>query len=1166
MTTKFVHLHLHSEFSLVDSTVRIKPMIDKVIERGMGAVAMTDMSNLFGMVKLFKMATAVGVKPIFGADVWIRFEDRPQNLSRLVVLCQNDVGYLNLKRLVSRSYQEGQVADRPTILIDWLKGNCDGLIALSAALDGDIGQAVKAGNPVLAESYLDAWQNFFSGRFFLELQRTGRPYEEMYIQQALQFSSSKKIPVVATNDVRFIDASDFDAHEVRVCICSGFTLEDNRRPKNYSPQQYLRSSDEMIELFRDIPQAIENSVHIAQACNVQLTLGKNYLPAFPIPEGHTEDSYFRKVSEEGLEQRLQFLQEQLPEGEVLDRAPYDERLRIELDVIIQMGFPGYFLIVADFIKWAKENDIPVGPGRGSGAGSLVAYALKITDLDPLEYELLFERFLNPERVSMPDFDIDFCMEKRDRVIEYVSEAYGRNQVSQIITYGTMAAKAVVRDVGRVLGQPYGFVDRIAKLIPFEIGMTLNKALEQEEDLRTLYQEDEDVTAILDMARSLEGLTRNVGKHAGGVVISPSDLNDFSPIYCESNGSGLVSQFDKGDVEDVGLVKFDFLGLRTLTIIDWAVKAINSNRDAQLEIERIPLDDKAAFDLLQSCQTTAVFQLESRGMKDLIRRLQPDCFEDIIALVALFRPGPLQSGMVDNFINRKHGREAVSYPDENYQHECLKETLEPTYGIILYQEQVMQIAQRMSGYSLGGADLLRRAMGKKKPEEMEKQRSVFAEGAKENNIDPDLAMKIFDLVEKFAGYGFNKSHSAAYALVSYQTAWLKAHYPPEFMAAVLSSDMDNTDKVVTLIEECRTMKLTVLPPNVNRSDYQFRASPKGEIIYGLGAIKGVGLAAIDVIIAERKNGEYRSLDDFCNRVDMSKANKKVMEALVSSGALDCFSENRAAIQAHLPYALQAAEQAQKNADAGMVDMFAMAEPEAQEKPLPDVPPWDEKTRLMHEKESLGLFLTGHPIDMYAEEIKQIAPTNLGQWHEKLDNPGASPGNSFRRKDEDATVAGLVVGIRTRNAFNGREAFVTLDDRSGRIDVRIFPDMLSEIEDIVQKDQIWVVEGGISYDDFNNGIRIKARKVELLETWRLNHAQALHINLNNGAGDKIDQLAEALRPYHINDCIPVIFKRREKGYEYRLKTDSWTLSASEECMLTLEQYLGKDGFYVDYSRPM
>jgi len=1158
MSTEFVHLHVHSEFSLVDSTVRLKPLIATTVERGMGAIALTDMSNLFALVKHFKAATAAGVKPIFGADVWIRHENRPQNLSRLVLLCQNDAGYLNLKRLISRSYQEGQIADRPTISVDWLVDNTQGLIALSAALDGDVGQAIQAQNPDLAETYLADWQRLFPGHYFLELQRTDRPFEEVYIQQAVELSARYQVPVVATNDVRFIDAADFDAHEVRVCICSGFTLDDNRRPRHYSDQQYLRSGEEMINLFKDIPQAIENTVNIARSCNVTLELGKNYLPAFPIPEGFTEDSYFRSVSEEGLETRMQFLQEQLPAGKTLDRQAYIDRLNIELDVIIQMGFPGYFLIVADFIEWAKQHDIPVGPGRGSGAGSLVAYALKITDLDPLEYELLFERFLNPERVSMPDFDIDFCMDKRDQVIDYVAEHYGRNKVSQIITYGTMAAKAVVRDVGRVLGHPYGFVDRIAKLIPFEIGMTLDKALDQEEDLKTLYQEDEEVTALLDMARSLEGLTRNAGKHAGGVVISPSDLNDFSPIYCEPGGSGLVSQFDKGDVEDVGLVKFDFLGLRTLTIIDWALKAINQQRVEKLEIERIELDDKSAFDVLQSCQTTAVFQLESRGMKDLIRRLQPDCFEDIVALVALFRPGPLQSGMVDDFINRKHGRSKVEYP-----HPALEPILKPTYGVILYQEQVMQIAQVLASYTLGGADMLRRAMGKKKPEEMAKQRTIFTEGALKNGVEAETATYIFDLMEKFAGYGFNKSHSAAYALVSYQTAWLKAHYPPEFMAAVLSSDMDNTDKVVILIEECREMKLKVLPPDVNRSDYMFRASEQGEIIYGLGAIKGVGQAAIEVIIAERDNGPYQSLDDFCQRVDMSKANKKVMEALVTSGALGCFSDNRAALQAHLPYALQAAEQEQKNQDAGMVDMFALEAQETKTSPLPDVEPWDEKTRLMNEKESLGLFLTGHPIELYEQEIKQIVSLNLGQWYEKLDNTDSSDGGSYRRKDEDATVVGLVIAIRTRNGFNGREAFVTLDDRSGRIDVRVFPDMLEQVESILQKDIMWVVEGGISYDDFNNGIRIKARKIELLETYRLNHAKALHIKLLNGNHKAVYQLGNKLKSFRVNDCIPLIFHDNKDGYDYRLKSESWTLSANDECMLALEQTLGKSSFYIEYN---
>ena len=1157
MPTQFVHLHVHSEFSLVDSTVRLKPLIGQVVERGMGAIALTDMSNMFALVKMFKIATAAGVKPIFGADVWIRFEDRPENLSKLVLLCQNDVGYLNLKRLISRSFQEGQVADRPTILVDWLEGNTEGLLCLSSGLEGDVGQAIRAQNVELAEEYLDAWQVLFPNRFFIELQRTDRPFEETYIGYAVKLSAEKGIPLVATNDVRFIDSSDFDSHEIRVCVCSGFTLDDNRRPKIYSEQQYLRSSEEMIDLFKDIPQAIENTVNIATSCNVTLKLGKNYLPEFPIPEGFTTDSYFRSVSEEGLEARMKFLQEQLPDGEMLDRQPYIDRLNIELDVIIQMGFPGYFLIVADFIEWSKDNDIPVGPGRGSGAGSVVAYALKITDLDPLEYELLFERFLNPERVSMPDFDIDFCMEKRDRVIEYVAKTYGRNQVSQIITYGTMAAKAVIRDVGRVLGHPYGFVDRIAKLIPFEIGMTLDKALEQEADLQTLYQEDEEVNAMMDIARSLEGLTRNVGKHAGGVVIAPGDLTDFTPIYCEQGGAGLVSQYDKGDVEDVGLVKFDFLGLRTLTIIDWALKAINKKKDLPLEIERIPLDDRASFDLLQAYQTTAVFQLESAGMKDLIRRLQPDSFEDIIALVALFRPGPLQSGMVDDFINRKHGRSKVEYP-----HPSLEPILQPTYGVILYQEQVMQIAQVLAKYTLGGADMLRRAMGKKKPEEMAKQRVIFTEGALNNDVDEETATGIFDLMEKFAGYGFNKSHSAAYALVSYQTAWLKAHYPPEFMAAVLSADMDNTDKVVILIEECRSMKLKVLPPDVNNSDYHLRANDQGEVIYGLGAIKGVGEAAIDSIINERKNGEYRSLDDFCERVDMSKANKKVMNALVTCGAMDCFSNNRAALQTHLPYALQAADQLQRNQDAGMVDMFAMDEPENVVKPLPDVPAWDEKTRLMNEKESLGLFLTGHPVDLYKKELRQIVSVNLGQWLQKLDTSD-TPTSGFRRKDENAIVVGLVIGIRTRNAHNGREVFVTLDDRTGRIDVRVFPEMFQEIESIVQKDVMWVVEGGISYDDFNNGIRIRARKVELLETFRSNHARSVKIDLSKTGARLIDKLGRDLQPFQKNDCLPLVFHNEKEGYEYILQTENWRLSPSDESLLILEKHLGKDAFQIDYS---
>jgi DNA polymerase-3 subunit alpha len=1158
MPDQFVHLHVHSEFSLLDSTLRLKPLIAEVRKREMSAIALTDQSNMFAVVKMYKAAIAKGVKPIFGSDVWILHPDRKDSLSRLVLLCQDDTGYLNLKRLVSQSYLEGQLADRPTINIEWLAQASTGLIALSAGLEGDIGQALKSHNQELAVDYLQQWKAIFDGRFFLELQRTGRAYEEEYISQAVGYSSRYQVPVVATNDVRFMNTEDFESHEVRVCICTGYTLQDERRPRSYSTQQYLRSNDEMIELFADIPEAIENTVNIAKACNVRLNLEQNYLPEYPVPEGHTTDSYFRHVSEQGLQNRLDFLQEQLPPGDTIDKQVYDERLRLEIDVILQMGFPGYFLIVMDFIDWAKQHGIPVGPGRGSGAGSLVAYALNITDLDPLEYELLFERFLNPERVSMPDFDIDFCMDRRDEVIEYVADHYGRNQVSQIITYGTMAAKAVIRDVGRVLSHPYGFVDRIAKLVPFEIGITLDKALDQEEALSEMYRQDEEVTMLIDMAMSLEGLTRNVGKHAGGVVISPSDLTDFTPIYCEQGGAGLVSQYDKDDVEAVGLVKFDFLGLRTLTIIDWAVKAINARHpDASLEIERISLTDESTFKLLQAYQTTAVFQLESRGMKDLIRRLRPDNFEEIVALVALFRPGPLQSGMVDDFINRKHGRAKVEYP-----HPALEPILKPTYGVILYQEQVMQIAQVLAGYTLGGADMLRRAMGKKKPEEMEKQREIFTEGAVANDVDRSTATYIFDLMEKFAGYGFNKSHSAAYALVSYQTAWLKTHYPAEFMAAVLSADIDNTDKIVTLIDECREMQLSILPPDINRSEYQFTASQEGVIFYGLGAIKGVGQAAIEAIVHCRKGGEYQSLDDFCERVETSRSNRKVIEALIKAGAMDCISENRAALLTHMPMAMQSAEQRQSNLDAGISDMFAEITPTDVVRKLPTCEAWDEKARLIHEKEALGLFLTGHPLLMVESEVKQITSVNFAQWLDKL-NTGIDTAKDYRQKDQQTRVCGLVVDMRTRNGFNGREAFVTLDDRSGRIEVRLVPKMFQEIEEIVKKDLIWVVDGGIAFDNFNNGIKIRAAKVQLLENYRLEHARALHITLNGSAEPIIEKLIEDLDPHQSGGALPVIFHMQRANYAYQLKTrGQWSVVPSEACLLSLEKVLDKDAFYLEY----
>ena len=1193
MSVPFVHLRLHTEYSMVDGMVRVKPLVKACAEMGMPAVAVTDQNNLFAAVKFFNAAKGAGLKPIFGSDVWIENPDVPSKPFRLVLLCRDDTGYRNLTRLVSLGYTDGQHQGMPILSREWLhriddKGvrASEGLIALSGGRLGDVGEALLMGKRDLAAERATEWLRLFGDDFYLELQRSGRPKEEEYLHAAVELAAMMELPVVATNDVHFIKKEDFEAHEVRVCIHDGRTLDDPHRARRFSEEQYLKSPEEMAELFSDIPEALENSVEIALRCNVQLSLGKYYLPTSPIPEGFTEDEYFRHASKEGLEYRLTKLFDVNAPDFAEKRKPYDERLEIELDVILQMGFPGYFLIVADFIKWAKENGVPVGPGRGSGAGSLVAYALLITDLDPLEYDLLFERFLNPERVSMPDFDVDFCMEGRDRVIDYVAETYGRRQVSQIITYGSMAAKAVVRDVGRVMGHPYGFVDRISKMIPFEVGMTLTKAMEQEEELANTYRDDEEVHDLIDMALKLEGLTRNAGKHAGGVVIAPSDLTDFSPLYCEEGGGNLVTQFDKNDVESAGLVKFDFLGLRTLTIIDWALDNIRHTikmrgGDAEAEcpdIAMIPLDDVASFDNLKAANTTAVFQLESRGMKELIKRLLPDCFEDIVALVALFRPGPLQSGMVDNFIDRKHGREKVSYPDAQYQHDSLQPILEPTYGVILYQEQVMQIAQVLAGYSLGGADLLRRAMGKKKPEEMAKQRAVFEEGAQNNGVDGTLAMKIFDLVEKFAGYGFNKSHSAAYALVSYQTLWLKTHYPAEFMAAVLSADMDNTDKVVTLIDECNEMELKVVPPSVNTSAYMFTVRNDNAIVYGLGAIKGVGEGAIEGIVSEAQaNGPYRDIFDFCRRVDLKKANRRVLEALIRAGALDELGVNRATLDHQLGEAIQAAEQHLRNEDAGVMDLFGLPaggdEPEALPANARETrPEWEEDERLAYEKETLGLYLTGHPIERHLKELGRFTTGRIADVCATVPQPEPPSdddddgNNRWRRKapEKKVVLAGLVIGIRTLNTKRGRMAFVTLDDRSGRVEAAVFSDDFERYRNILSKDRVLVVEGGLSVDDYSGGFRLSAEKINDIDQAREVYAKRLVVRLDGRLLDSHPAmaLADLLAPYRDGSC-PVTLDYRNATARAPLHLDEgWRVRPASELLQRLGEWAGPEHVQVVY----
>ncbi|EKF6710413.1 DNA polymerase III subunit alpha [Vibrio cholerae] len=1155
---KFIHLRIHSDFSMVDGLSKVPPLVKKVAAMGMPAMALTDFTNLCGLVKFYSTAHNCGVKPIIGADFTLQSEEFGDELTKLTLLAKNNVGYKNLTLLISKAYLRGHVQHQPVIDKAWLVEHAEGLIVLSGGKRGEVGRALLKGNQQQVERCIEFYQTHFADHFYLELIRTGRADEESYLHFALDVAEQYDLPVVATNEVVFITEESFEAHEIRVAIHDGYTLEDPRRPKNYSPKQYLRSEAEMCELFADIPEALANSVEIAKRCNVTVRLGEYFLPNFPTGGMAIEDFLVMK-SREGLEERLEFLFPD-PEVRAKRRPEYDERLQVELDVINQMGFPGYFLIVMEFIQWSKDNDIPVGPGRGSGAGSLVAYALKITDLDPLEYDLLFERFLNPERVSMPDFDVDFCMDKRDQVIDHVAEMYGRDAVSQIITFGTMAAKAVIRDVGRVLGHPFGFVDRISKLVPPDPGMTLEKAFIAEPALQELYDADEEVKELIDKCRILEGCTRNAGKHAGGVVISPTAITDFAPIYCDAEGNFPVTQFDKNDVETAGLVKFDFLGLRTLTIIDWALGLVNPRLKKAgkppVRIEAIPLDDARSFRNLQDAKTTAVFQLESRGMKELIKRLQPDCFEDIIALVALFRPGPLQSGMVDNFIDRKHGREAISYPDEKWQHESLKEILEPTYGIILYQEQVMQIAQVLSGYTLGGADMLRRAMGKKKPEEMAKQRAVFQEGAEKNGVDGELAMKIFDLVEKFAGYGFNKSHSAAYALVSYQTLWLKTHYPAEFMAAVMTADMDNTEKVVGLVDECKNMGLTVLPPDINSGLYRFNVDDNGAIVYGIGAIKGVGEGPIEAILeARNKGGYFKDLFDFCARIDLKKVNKRVIEKLILAGALDRLGPHRAAMMASVDDAVRAASQHHQAEAFGQADMFGVLTdaPEEVEQKYTQVPEWPEKVRLEGERETLGLYLTGHPVDEYLKELTKYTSCRLNE---------AAP----TRRDQSLTVAGLVIAARVMTTKRGtRIGLMTLDDRSGRMEVMLYSEALDRYAEWLEKDKILVVSGQVSFDDFNGGLKMSAREVMDLGCAREKFARGLSISILQSQIDQqfFERFSHILEPHRAGTVpVNVYYQRPDARARLTLGTE-WRVTPSDTLLDELKQLLGHDQVELEFN---
>ena len=1145
----FVHLRLHSEYSVVDGIVRLDEALDAAIADRQPALGLTDLCNVFGLIKFYTAARARGIKPIAGCDVWITNDAEREKPYRLLLLCQNRSGYLRLCELLTRAFRSNRYRGRVEISRRWFTElGTEGLIALSGAHHGDVGQALLADNTRVARELASNWAALFPDRYYIELQRVGQgaltsgaasvPLE-VYVQRAVRLASDLGLPPVATHPIQFIRPDDFRAHEARVCISEGHILSDQRRPKRFSPEQHFKTQAQMVELFRDLPEALQNSVQIAKRCNLVLVLGKSQLPRFPTPDGVGIDDYLKARALEGLEQRLEILYPDV-EAREHERARYVSRLDFESNTIVQMGFSGYFLIVADFINWAKNNGVPVGPGRGSGAGSLVAYSLGITDLDPLRYNLLFERFLNPERVSMPDFDIDFCQDGRDRVIDYVKAKYGADSVSQIATFGTMAAKAVVRDVGRVLDLGYNFCDQLAKLIPFQPGkhITLKDAREMEPQLKEREKTEEEVAELLALAEKLEGLTRNVGMHAGGVLIAPGKLTDFCPLYIADNSDAAVSQFDKDDVEAIGLVKFDFLGLTTLTILDWTLRYIKAlDPSSTLTLESLPLDDPEAYRVFWTANTSAVFQFESRGMRDMLKRARPDRFGDIIALVALYRPGPMD--LIPSFCERKHGRERVVYPDPR-----VEPILSETYGIMVYQEQVMQMAQIIGGYSLGGADLLRRAMGKKKPEEMAEHRALFREGAAKNGLSQGRADELFDLMEKFAGYGFNKSHAAAYALVAYHTAYMKAHHAAAFMAANMSAVMADTDKMQQLFDDAVQNGLKILPPDVNVSGYRFVPLDTQSIRYGLGAIKGTGEAAITHIIDERtRRGAYKDLFDFCHRVDKRIVNRRTVESLVRAGAFDALDDHRGGLLACVGIALESAEQA--NRAVNQVSLFGGFEEPASAVPRMDVPRWNDLLKLQHEKSALGFYLSGHPFHTYEPELRSFISTRLDEL-----KPQSSP----------VLLAGIMHSLRIQMTRRGRMAIVLLDDGRARIELTLFNELFEQHRHWMKEDELLIVEGKVAHDEFSGNLRISAEKVFDLQTARERYARGIRITCN-GTSSGV-RLRAALAPYREGKCpVQIVYRNRSASCEIQLG-DAWRVSPSEELMQTLREGFSPENVRIVY----
>jgi DNA polymerase-3 subunit alpha len=1139
---RFVHLRLHSEYSIVDGTVRVDDGIAAAVADGMPALAITDLANTFGLVKFYRAARAHGVKPIVGCDVWLTHDAERDQPFRTLLLAQSRAGFLRLAEWLTRAYRTNQHRGRAELKRDWLLEGSDGLIALSGARDGEVGSSLLQGNARGAAKAARVWADLFPGRYYLEVQRAGRLDDDALVAATVRLAGEFALPVVATHPVQFLRREDYRAHEARVCIAGGFVLADPRRPRTFTPEQYFKTQAEMAAAFADLPEALANSVAIAQRCNVTIPLGKNFLPDFPTPPSVTLDDHLHTAAATGLERRLAVL---YPDPATRDakRPDYIARLDFETTTIVQMGFAGYFLIVADFINWAKNNDVPVGPGRGSGAGSLVAYALGVTDLDPLRYGLLFERFLNPERVSMPDFDIDFCQDGRDRVIDYVKKKYGADSVSQIATFGTMAAKAAVRDVGRVLDLPYLFCDGIAKLIPFQPGkqVTLREARAMEPLLAEREQKEEEVRELLALAEALEGLTRNVGMHAGGVLIAPGKLTDFCPLYTQSGSATIVSQFDMNDVAAVGLVKSDFLGLTTLTILDWTLRYVRRlDAASELSLETIPLDDKATYDLFKAANTAAVFQFESRGMRDLVTNAPPTRFEDIIAEVALYRPGPME--LIPTYTARKTGREHFEYPDRR-----LEPILSPTYGVMVYQEQVMQIAQVIGGYTLGAADVLRKAMGKKDKEEMARHRDIFIAGAEKNGLTRAKATTLFDLMEKFAGYGFNKSHAAAYALIAYQTAYLKAHHPAAFMAANLSLVMDDTDKVRALYDDAVANGLAILPPDVNVSNYRFEPVDRGHIRYGLGGIKGTGEQAIEAIVAAREaGGAFRDLFDFCRRVDKRHVNRRAVEALIRSGAFDAMEPHRAMLFASVGIALSEAEKAERSA--AQVSLFGDSSEEAGHTLIP-AREWTEDERLVHEKAALGFYLSGHPYAAFAQELSPLIRLPL---------------SVLQPRKEPALIAGIVTSVRVQSSRRGKMAIVTLDDGGASVEVVVYNEVYDAARTALREDQLVIFEAKIlqrSGDDGQaQGVRIVADAVHDLAAVRKRYAKELRLACNGGADAA--RLAEMLTPFRSGNC-PIVVEYRNRGVGGELELpDAWRVRLEDPLLARLKDWLTPDNVRVIY----